>query len=91
MEDQFSAMHGNPDMLVDIERLISNFFSFELFGFFSVVATPGRFLHVIVEMDMKLSTLEYVVFDEADRLFEMGFTDQLTEILRRLPESRQAK
>lgn len=33
--------------------------------------------------------LEYVVFDEADRLFEMGFGDQLSDTLRRLPESKQ--
>ena len=32
-----------------------------------VVATPGRFLHVLVEMGLSLSTVEYVVFDEADR------------------------
>lgn len=54
-----------------------------------IVATPGRFLHVCVEMDMKLKSIEYVVFDEADRLFEMGFGEQLNEILRRLPSSRQ--
>lgn len=29
------------------------------------------------------------MFDEADRLFEMGFGEQLTETLRRLPESKQ--
>ena len=34
----------------------------------SIIATPGRFLHVIMEMDLKLSSVEYVVFDEADRL-----------------------
>lgn len=33
----------------------------------SVIATPGRFLHVIMEMDLKLTSVEYVVFDEADR------------------------
>lgn len=33
--------------------------------------------------------LEYVVFDEADRLFEMGFGEQLNETLHRLPHSRQ--
>lgn len=54
-----------------------------------IVATPGRFLHVCVEMDMKLKNMEYVVFDEADRLFEMGFGEQLAEILKRLPSSRQ--
>ena len=33
----------------------------------SIVATPGRFLHVMMEMDLKLTSVEYVVFDEADR------------------------
>uniref|UniRef100_A0A1I8NL41 RNA helicase n=1 Tax=Musca domestica TaxID=7370 RepID=A0A1I8NL41_MUSDO len=54
-----------------------------------IVATPGRFLHLCVEMDLKLSSVEYIVFDEADRLFEMGFGEQLNETLHRLPQSRQ--
>ncbi|XP_065360645.1 ATP-dependent RNA helicase DDX54 [Calliphora vicina] len=54
-----------------------------------IVATPGRFLHLCVEMDLKLSSVEYVVCDEADRLFEMGFGEQLNETLHRLPHSRQ--
>lgn len=68
MEDQFAAIHGNPDV---------------------IVATPGRFLHVCIEMDLKLSSIEYVVFDEADRLFEMGFGEQLSDIFTRLSDSRQ--
>ena len=55
---------------------------------YSIIATPGRFLHLLVEMEMKLTTVEYVVFDEADRLFEMGFSEQLYEIIKRLPEQR---
>uniref|UniRef100_A0A6E8VTV1 RNA helicase n=1 Tax=Anopheles coluzzii TaxID=1518534 RepID=A0A6E8VTV1_ANOCL len=54
-----------------------------------IVATPGRFLHLCVEMDLKLNSVQYCVFDEADRLFEMGFGEQLTETIKRLPESRQ--
>lgn len=54
-----------------------------------IVATPGRFLHLCVEMDLKLNSVEYVVFDEADRLFEMGFGEQLNETLHRLPACRQ--
>ncbi|KAJ6444637.1 ATP-dependent RNA helicase DBP10 [Purpureocillium lavendulum] len=54
-----------------------------------VIATPGRFLHLKVEMALDLSSIQYVVFDEADRLFEMGFAAQLTEILHALPPSRQ--
>ncbi|KAL9098621.1 MAG: hypothetical protein Q9163_005756 [Psora crenata] len=66
----------------------------EQFGLMSsnpdiVIATPGRFLHLKVEMGLDLSLIRYVVFDEADRLFEMGFAAQLTEILHALPQSRQ--
>lgn len=44
---------------------------------FSLIATPGRLLHIAVEMKLKLNTVRYIVFDEADRLFEMGFAEQL--------------
>ena len=54
-----------------------------------IIATPGRLLHVLVEMNLQLSYIEYCVFDEADRLFEMGFEEQLKEVLHRMPSSRQ--
>ncbi|KAI0374114.1 DEAD-domain-containing protein [Pilatotrama ljubarskyi] len=54
-----------------------------------IIATPGRLLHLIVEMNLDLKSVQYVVFDEADRLFEMGFQTALTEILHRLPPTRQ--
>ena len=59
------------------------------FAFTQVIATPGRFVHLCVEMGLRLDSVEYVVFDEADRLFEMGFGEQLREILGRLPDARQ--
>uniref|UniRef100_A0A667H4W4 ATP-dependent RNA helicase DDX54 n=1 Tax=Lynx canadensis TaxID=61383 RepID=A0A667H4W4_LYNCA len=68
IEDQFAALHENPDV---------------------IIATPGRLVHVAVEMNLKLQSVEYVVFDEADRLFEMGFAEQLQEILCRLPGGHQ--
>jgi ATP-dependent RNA helicase DDX54/DBP10 len=40
-------------------------------------------------MDYSLKTVEYIVFDEADRLFEMGFSEQLHQLLKHLPENRQ--
>ncbi|ODV60814.1 ATP-dependent RNA helicase DBP10 [Ascoidea rubescens DSM 1968] len=55
-----------------------------------IVATPGRFLHLKVEMSLDLKTVEYIVFDEADRLFEMGFSEQLNELLVALPSNRQS-
>ena len=69
LEDQFSSMASNPDI---------------------IIATPGRFEHLKVEMGLELSSVRYVVFDEADRLFEMGFAAQLTEIMHSLPSSRQS-
>ncbi|KAF9414457.1 hypothetical protein HW555_007654 [Spodoptera exigua] len=54
-----------------------------------VVATPGRFLHICIEMSLKLDNIQVIVFDEADRLFELGFGEQLREIVARLPSSRQ--
>ncbi|XP_040014287.1 ATP-dependent RNA helicase DDX54 [Xiphias gladius] len=68
MDDQFAALHENPDI---------------------IIGTPGRLMHVAAEMNLKLQNVEYVVFDEADRLFEMGFAEQLQEIIRRLPDTRQ--
>ena len=46
-------------------------------------------MHLIIEMNLDLKRVDYVVFDEADRLFELGFSQQLHEILHKLPESRQ--
>ncbi|KAI8800754.1 P-loop containing nucleoside triphosphate hydrolase protein [Cladochytrium replicatum] len=54
-----------------------------------IVATPGRLMHLILEMNLGLRAVEYVVFDEADRLFELGFAEQLREILHKLPPTRQ--
>ncbi|KAI9463699.1 ATP-dependent RNA helicase DBP10 [Lactarius psammicola] len=58
-------------------------------GDLKIIATPGRLLHLAVEMNLDLSSVQYVVFDEADRLFEMGFETSLTEIIHRLPTRRQ--
>ncbi|KAH3660548.1 hypothetical protein OGAPHI_007134 [Ogataea philodendri] len=55
-----------------------------------IIATPGRFLHLKTEMQLDLRTVEYIIYDEADRLFEMGFAEQLNELLASLPEKRQS-
>lgn len=47
-------------------------------------------MHHLKEVEgMSLRTVEYCVFDEADRLFEMGFAAQLKEILAKMNDSRQ--
>lgn len=55
-----------------------------------IIATPGRLMHHLAEVEgMSLRTVEYVVFDEADSLFGMGFAEQLHKILTQLSETRQ--
>ncbi|KAK7284599.1 hypothetical protein RJT34_19348 [Clitoria ternatea] len=55
-----------------------------------IIATPGRLMHHLSEVDdMSLHNVEYVVFDEADCLFGMGFAEQLHKILAQLGENRQ--
>lgn len=55
-------------------------------------ATPGRLAHLLEEAPQSLITLgscKLTVFDEADRLFEMGFALQLQQLLRAMAPSRQ--
>lgn len=55
-----------------------------------LVSTPGRLLHLLMEIDdFTLDLAQVIVFDEADRLFEMGFKAQLHDILERMPPARQ--
>lgn len=46
--------------------LVSHMISFLVFPS-SIIGTPGRLMHVVMEMNLKLQNVEYVVFDEADR------------------------
>jgi ATP-dependent RNA helicase DeaD len=54
-----------------------------------VVATPGRAIDHINRGTLKLSGLEVVVLDEADEMLDMGFADDIEEILSSTPEDRQ--
>jgi ATP-dependent RNA helicase DDX54/DBP10 len=55
-----------------------------------LIATPGRLHHHLSEIStFKLKSVQYIVFDEADRLFEMGFAEQINDILRQCPIERQ--
>jgi len=54
-----------------------------------LVATPGRLFDHIVNGTVDLSHVEYLVFDEADRMLDMGFIDEINRILKRLPPKRQ--
>ena len=54
-----------------------------------VVATPGRLLDVVEHNGLSLSGLRCLVLDEADRLLDAGFADELSRVLALLPAQRQ--
>src|SRR5437588_5494532 len=54
-----------------------------------IVATPGRALDHIRRGSLSLSQVQIVVLDEADEMLDMGFADDLEEILEALPTERQ--
>lgn len=54
-----------------------------------VVATPGRLLDLIDHNAVKLADVKTLVLDEADRLLDLGFSEELGRILGLLPQKRQ--
>ncbi|MAF89675.1 MAG: ATP-dependent RNA helicase [Bdellovibrionaceae bacterium] len=54
-----------------------------------LIATPGRLIDLYKSHHIDLKQVVAVVFDEADRMFDMGFQDDMKYILRRLPDDRQ--
>ena len=54
-----------------------------------VVATPGRLIDLYKDHCVDLKQVRAVVFDEADRMFDMGFKDDMKYILQRVPRERQ--
>jgi ATP-dependent RNA helicase RhlE len=58
-------------------------------GVTALIATPGRLVDLIKQKAISLSNCKAVVFDEADRLFDMGFKKDIEFILNRAPKDRQ--
>ncbi len=54
-----------------------------------IVATPGRLLDHLRSQYARLSDLEFLVLDEADRMLDMGFLPDIRRILRHVPAKRQ--
>ncbi len=54
-----------------------------------LVATPGRLLDLVERGELSLAEVTTLVLDEADRLLSLGFADELTRVLERLPRERQ--
>ena len=55
-----------------------------------LIATPGRLVDLISQKQCKLSSVQYFVLDEADRMLDMGFIRDIKRILALLPAKRQS-
>lgn len=54
-----------------------------------IVATPGRLIDLIKRGEVKLGAVHTVILDEADEMLNMGFLDDINEILTHVPEERK--
>ena len=54
-----------------------------------VLATPGRLLDLVDQRALQLSAVDLLVLDEADRLLDLGFANELSRVLALLPARRQ--
>ncbi|WP_368030394.1 DEAD/DEAH box helicase [Arcobacter sp. s6] len=66
------------DQLLDIQK-----------GCDIVVATTGRLLDILEKKQMNLSSLEFFVLDEADKMLDFGFEEELDLLLNQIPKERQ--
>ena len=76
-----TVVYGGVKIEPQIERLKR--------GVDILVATPGRLLDLAGMRYFKLSMVEFLVFDEADRMLDMGFSKDITQILEFIPEERR--
>ncbi len=76
-----TAVYGGVSMLPQLQKIRS--------GVEIVVACPGRLLDHLQQGTIRLSDLEVLVLDEADRMFDMGFLPDIRKILRYVPAERQ--
>ncbi|MCW8329870.1 DEAD/DEAH box helicase [Photobacterium sp. SDRW27] len=75
------AMYGGVDAKQQKQRLIE--------GVDILVATPGRLLDMYTQRAVHFDELEILVLDEADRMLDMGFIEDINKIIERLPADRQ--
>jgi ATP-dependent RNA helicase RhlE len=76
-----TVIYGGVDMDPQIRALHG--------GVEIVVATPGRLLDHVRNRSIQLGRAEILVFDEADRMLDMGFLPDIKRILAQLPQQRQ--
>jgi ATP-dependent RNA helicase RhlE len=75
------SIYGGVNIKPQIQKIRS--------GVNIVVACPGRLLDHIDQGTIKLSDLEVLVLDEADRMLDMGFLQDIRKIIKHIPSKRQ--
>lgn len=75
-----TAVYGQHNMNVEIEALTK--------GVSIVTGTPGRVYDHLQRQTLYTKDIEYLVLDEADRMLDMGFIDQVMQIVAYLPKKR---
>lgn len=75
------AMYGGVDAKQQKQQLIE--------GVDILVATPGRLLDMYSQRAVHFDELDILVLDEADRMLDMGFIEDINKIIERLPLQRQ--
>ena len=75
------AIYGGTNMQNQIKHLHR--------GVDMVVATPGRLLDLLQQKHVNLSRVDVLVLDEADRMFDMGFIQDVKRIVSHTPKDRQ--
>ncbi|MEZ4910389.1 MAG: DEAD/DEAH box helicase [Saprospiraceae bacterium] len=54
-----------------------------------IIATPGKLISHINMKNVRFDNLKFLIFDEADRMLDMGFYDDIMKIIKAIPKSRQ--
>ncbi|TVR79365.1 MAG: DEAD/DEAH box helicase [Saprospirales bacterium] len=54
-----------------------------------IIATPGRLISLLGSKEINLSGVKHLILDEADRMLDMGFFDDIMKIISHLPRNRQ--
>lgn len=78
---RIEAVHGGVSINPQMKNLAG--------GADILIATPGRLIDLAGQNAVKLSRIKILILDEADRMLDLGFKDELGIILKMLPAERQ--
>ena len=91
--DEISKTPGYPQIRTQLviggESVKDQLMTLQTQGIHCVIATPGRLRDILKRKAMKLDNCRYIALDEADRLLDLGFDEELAEIMNNFSHQRQ--